>query len=181
MAASSSAREAASFSVARATRLRSAFAMPTPFATISGPSCRRNPQPVSSFLDACVINHPRVGVLLDEGRVSRTQRYARVPLRECRGGRQTIRGQGGVHLGRQGRAVVIPGSKTTTRTLLENQDAVGVSGTWAATVVRSFLDRLLHARDIVDVQIAAGAALQDLDEWAGTGQRGEPSPEADLG
>jgi len=54
------------------------------------------------------------------------------------------------------------------------------SGLWALTMYRSFLYRLLEARDIVDIQIAAGAALQDLDEWAGVGQYEETKPEADL-
>jgi hypothetical protein len=51
---------------------------------------------------------------------------------------------------------------------------------WAATVLRSFFDSVLGARDIVDIQIAAGAALQDLDEQAGIGQYGEANPEAEL-
>jgi hypothetical protein len=48
---------------------------------------------------------------------------------------------------------------------------------------RSFLNRLLGAQNLVDIQIAAGAALQDLDEMEGRavyGQRLEGSPEADL-
>lgn len=68
---------------------------------------------------------------------------------------------------------MIPGTKATMRALSENPEAVEVSGMWAVTVLRSFLYKVQNARDIVEVQIAAGAALQDLDELQGLAQYGE--------
>lgn len=69
---------------------------------------------------------------------------------------------------------MIPGARTTVRVLSESPDAMEVSGVWAITVLRSFLYAALGAGDIVDIQIAAGAALQDLDELQGVASYEEP-------
>ena len=75
---------------------------------------------------------------------------------------------------------MIPGTRTTIKAALESPEATEASVTYMVVMMRSFLLRLLGARNLVDVQIAAGAALQDLDEWAGNGQYEEINPEADL-
>lgn len=68
---------------------------------------------------------------------------------------------------------MIPGSKTTLRLLSENPEAPEAAGLWAVTVMRAFFYRVSNARDIVEIQIAAGAALQDLDELQGLATYGE--------
>ena len=75
---------------------------------------------------------------------------------------------------------MLPGTRSTTRAITENPEGAEVSVMWSVVMFRSFLYRLLGARDIVDIQIAAGAALQDLEEWAGVGQGMELKPDVDL-
>ena len=41
-------------------------------------------------------------------------------------------------------------------------------------ILRDLLERVLGSRDHADIQIAAGAALQDLDELEGIAQYEEP-------
>lgn len=69
---------------------------------------------------------------------------------------------------------MIPGTKTTIRVISENPEAPEVAGVWAVTILRSFFYRASQSRDIVDIQIAAGAALQDLDELQGFARYEEP-------
>ena len=70
---------------------------------------------------------------------------------------------------------MIPGARTTARLICENPDAMDASGLWAVTVLRSFLYAVLGSSDIVDIHVAAGAALQDLDELQGIAQYEEPA------
>lgn len=66
-----------------------------------------------------------------------------------------------------------PGFRSTMRVLADNPQAMEVAGLWAVTVIRSFLGAVTEATSIVDIQVAAGAALQDLDELQGIAQYGE--------
>ena len=71
----------------------------------------------------------------------------------------------------------MPGARSTVRALSENPEAMNVSGVWTVTVLRSFFYKVLGAQDIVDIQVAAGAALQDLDELQGIATYCEPLEE----
>lgn len=58
-------------------------------------------------------------------------------------------------------------ARSTARVMSENPEAVEMSGVWAVAVLRSFFYKVLASCDMVDVRVAAGAALQDLDELQG--------------
>ena len=62
---------------------------------------------------------------------------------------------------------MIPGARSTIKALADSPEAVEASGMWAVAVTRSFFYKVMAARNIVDIQVAAGAALQDLDELQG--------------
>lgn len=64
--------------------------------------------------------------------------------------------------------------RTAANVFSDNPEAMEVSTLWFATMLRAFLHRLNEAGDMVDVQVAAGAALQDLDELEGKALYGDP-------
>ena len=71
---------------------------------------------------------------------------------------------------------MLPGTRSTIKALADYPQSAEVSGVWAIAVLRSFFHRVTQAQDIVDIQIAAGAALQDLDELQGIAEYEEPAP-----
>lgn len=68
----------------------------------------------------------------------------------------------------------MPGTRTAIRALSENPQAAEVSAVWMVTMLRSFFNRAMQAEDIVGIRVAAGAALQDLDEFEGIATYEEP-------
>jgi hypothetical protein len=70
--------------------------------------------------------------------------------------------------------VMPPGTRTTMKALADSPEAMEVSAVWAVTILRAFFNKALQATSIVDIQVAAGAALQDLDELQGLARYEEP-------
>ena len=64
--------------------------------------------------------------------------------------------------------------RATVSALAESPHAAEVSAICGATLLREFFTKALHAKNVVDIQVAAGAALQDLDELQGLAKYEEP-------
>lgn len=73
------------------------------------------------------------------------------------------------------------GVRSTTAAITENPQVLTVWVAYASRVFYTLLGELSTARTMVDVNIATGAAMQELDEfWAGYGQELQPRHEANL-